>query len=245
MRLRDRRSFTKPEVMIIPMIDIMFFLLVFFMISTLYMVNLKTVDVSVPKAASAQTQMNVTYLVTLKKDGTLYLEDKPIEEKALIQQAKQESRANSHFAVVVRADEGIDYGRVVDLLDHFRSAGISRFGPQLTRAGSEVPMVREEREKAASWGISAAVHLVILLLVTATGLFQAVSSESHPVDVEIYDNVTEDEQPPMAARQPKSSPPQLRQLRWKRRQWPRLSSMRASRPLRSRKNRKSRKSRKR
>ena len=67
-------------------------------------------------------------------------------------------------------------------------------GSQLTRAGSEVPMVREEREKAASWGISAAVHLVILLLVTATGLFQAVSSESHPVDVEIYDNVTEDEQ---------------------------------------------------
>ena len=89
MRLRDRRSFTKPEVMIIPMIDIMFFLLVFFMISTLYMVNLKTVDVNVPKAASAQTQMNVTYLVTLKKDGTLYLEDQPIEEKALIKQLAQ------------------------------------------------------------------------------------------------------------------------------------------------------------
>mgnify|MGYP002657261367 CR=1 FL=1 len=62
MRLRDRRSFTKPEVMIIPIIDIMFFLLVFFMISTLYMVNLKTVDVSVPKAASAQTQMNLSHI---------------------------------------------------------------------------------------------------------------------------------------------------------------------------------------
>ena len=70
----------------------------------------------------------------------------------------------------------------------------ARSGSQQTPAGSEVPKVREEREKAASWGISAAVHLVILLLVTATGL-QAVSSESHPVDVEIYDNVTEDEQP--------------------------------------------------
>lgn len=33
------------------------------------------------------------------------------------------------------------------------------------------------------------------MIVAATGLFQAVSSESHPVDVEIYDNVTEDEQP--------------------------------------------------
>lgn len=35
MRLKDRRAFSKPEVMIIPMIDIMFFLLVFFMLSTL------------------------------------------------------------------------------------------------------------------------------------------------------------------------------------------------------------------
>lgn len=56
-------------------------------------------------------------------------------------------------------------------------------------------MLREEKEKAAGWGISCAVHLVILMIVAATGLFQAVSSESHPVDVETYDNVTEDEQP--------------------------------------------------
>lgn len=56
-------------------------------------------------------------------------------------------------------------------------------------------MLREDKEQAASWGISFGVHLVILMIVAATGLFQAVSSESHPVDVEIYDNVTEDEQP--------------------------------------------------
>ena len=43
-------------------------------------------------------------------------------------QAQQENRSNNHFAIVVRADEGIDYGKVVDLLDHFRKAGISRFG---------------------------------------------------------------------------------------------------------------------
>lgn len=55
-------------------------------------------------------------------------------------------------------------------------------------------MLREDKENAASWGISFGVHLVILMLVAATGLFQAVSTESHPVDVEIYDNVTEDEQ---------------------------------------------------
>ena len=128
MRLRDRRSFDKPEVMIIPMIDIMFFLLVFFMVSTLYMVNLKTVDVNMPKAQSAETQMNVTYLVTMKKDGALFLEDRAIEKRVLIEHAKAESARNPRFAVVVRADEGIDYGKVVALLDDFRAAGITRFG---------------------------------------------------------------------------------------------------------------------
>jgi len=64
MRLRDRRSFTKPEVMIIPMIDVMFFLLVFFMISTLYMVDVKTIAVHLPQAVHADTQAKVNYLVT-------------------------------------------------------------------------------------------------------------------------------------------------------------------------------------
>ena len=110
------------------MIDIMFFLLVFFMISTLYMVNLKTVHVAVPKAEHAETQMNVTYLVTMKKDGTLYLEDKPISQDVLLTQAKAEKERSTKFAVVLRADEGIDYGNVVQLLDAFRSAGIDRLG---------------------------------------------------------------------------------------------------------------------
>ncbi len=128
MRLRDRRAFQKPEVMIIPMIDIMFFLLVFFMLSTLYMVNLKTVGINLPKAATAQTQMSVTYLVTVKKDGGLYLEDKPIAHDQLLAAVKAENMKNNRFSIVVRADEGIDYGNVIKLLDDFREAGITRFG---------------------------------------------------------------------------------------------------------------------
>ena len=64
MKLRDPRQFEKPEIIIIPMIDIMFFLLVFFMISTMSMVDLKTVDVNMPKAKNVETNLSVTYLVT-------------------------------------------------------------------------------------------------------------------------------------------------------------------------------------
>ena len=128
MRLRDRRAFDKPEVMIIPMIDIMFFLLVFFIMSTLYMVNLKTVDVNLPKAQTAQTQLHVTYLVTVRKDGSLWLEDQPIDEATLLRRARAESQNNSRFAVVVRADGDMNYSGVMELLDKFRKEGITRFG---------------------------------------------------------------------------------------------------------------------
>lgn len=128
MRLRDRRSFSKPEVMIIPMIDIMFFLLVFFMLSTLYMVNCKTVEVDLPKASTAETQTHVTYMVSLKRDMSLWLDDKQIDEKTLLLTAGEEAKRNPRFAVVVRADKGIEYGKVMLLLDKFRSVGVTRFG---------------------------------------------------------------------------------------------------------------------
>ena len=128
MRLRDRRSFTKPEVMIIPMIDIMFFLLVFFMLSTLYMVNIKTVPVNMPKTQNAEMQARVNYLVTIKKDGTFYLEDKLIDKKTLLYQAQSENKKNPNFAVVIRADKDMNYDQLMSFLDELKGAGITRFG---------------------------------------------------------------------------------------------------------------------
>ena len=128
MRLKDRRAFSKPEVMIIPMIDIMFFLLVFFMLSTLYMVDLKTIPVNMPKVQNAQSQTNVNYLVTMKADGTLYLENKLIDEDTLLQGAKEKYEENNNFAVDIRADESIDYGKIMALLDKFKAIGITKFG---------------------------------------------------------------------------------------------------------------------
>ena len=128
MRIRDRRAFTKPEVMIIPMIDIMFFLLVFFMLSTLYMVDLKTITVNMPKVQHAESQTNVNYLVTMKADGSLYLENNLIDENSLIMGAKEQYQENNNFAVVIRADENVDYGKIMALLDKFKAVGITKFG---------------------------------------------------------------------------------------------------------------------
>ncbi len=137
MRLRDRRQFTKPEVMIIPMIDIMFFLLVFFMISTLYMVDLKTVGVDLPQAVHAEAQTKVNYVVTMKKDGTLWLEDKEISRGDLVRQAAEAQRRSGQFSVVIRADQGLDYGQVMALLDELKGTGVTHFGLAAESGGAK------------------------------------------------------------------------------------------------------------
>ncbi len=137
MRLRDRRELSKPEIIIIPMIDIMFFLLVFFMLSTLYMVNLKTVDINMPQAAHAETQLKVTYVVTMKKDGSLWLEDKAIGEQELLAKVAQQQAQNPQFAVVVRADQTLDYGMVMGLLDKIKGAGVTKVGLAAAGAGGQ------------------------------------------------------------------------------------------------------------
>lgn len=128
MRVIKRQPIDKPEIMIVPMIDVMFVLVVFFMFSALYMVNLKTVTVNVPKAVNADLQTDVTYLITIKPDGTLWLENGEISLQSLLNRCKREHQKNPRFAIVLRADKTVEYGKIISLLDKFKGLGIIRFG---------------------------------------------------------------------------------------------------------------------
>lgn len=128
MQLRNMRERKVPELNIIPMIDIMFFLLVFFMLSTMYMVDLKTIPVKLPKAAHASADTMSNFAVTLKNDGSIYLGEEQIDLQSLIMQAAVERRNNIAFAVVIRAEKDIDYGKVIELVDKLKGAGVERFG---------------------------------------------------------------------------------------------------------------------
>ena len=128
MQLLDIRNRRAPELNIIPMIDIMFFLLVFFMLSTMYMIDLKTIPIKLPKAATAATDTTTTFAVSMKSDGSIYLGDAKTDIQALIMQASLEQKNNPNFAVVIRAERDIDYGKVITLIDKLKGAGIHRFG---------------------------------------------------------------------------------------------------------------------
>lgn len=136
MRLRNRHVLSKPEIMIIPMIDIMFFLLVFFMLSTLYMVDLKTISVNLPVAKQVEKASAVELLVTIKKDGSLWLADQQINEKDLIAQAKIANASGDKVSLVIRADKDVEYGRVISCIDHLKEAGIHLFGLAVNSGGN-------------------------------------------------------------------------------------------------------------
>jgi len=126
MRLRNYREHKKPQLMIIPMIDIIFFLLVFFMISMLSMVEQKGLTVNLPQAAS-QEQMNKNIVLTVTKDGQLYFNKEPMSLDLLGQRLVTEQRKDSsQLTVVVNADKNAKHGWVVNVLDVVKNAGVTK-----------------------------------------------------------------------------------------------------------------------
>ena len=135
MKLRNYRETKQPDLNIIPMIDIMFFLLVFFMLSTMYMVEQKTIPVNLPQATSAAIDNKTNFMVTLKDDGSIYLEDQQTDIQTLLMQATKEQKNNPSFAIIIRADKDINYDKVVSFIDTLKKAGITRFGLATNGAG--------------------------------------------------------------------------------------------------------------
>ena len=135
MKLRNYRETKQPDLNIIPMIDIMFFLLVFFMLSTMYMVEQKTIPVNLPQATSATIDNKTDFTVTLKDDGSIYLEDQQTDIQTLLMQATKEQKNNPSFAIIIRADKDINYDKVVSFIDTLKKAGITRFGLATNGAG--------------------------------------------------------------------------------------------------------------
>ena len=128
MRRKQRKENTVPGLMISPMIDLIFQLLVFFIVSTMYMSDIRTIPVRLPTAQNAEITNKSSFAVTIKKDGKFYLDDKQIAFKTLVADAASESKRNSNFSVVIRSDKQVDYGRVIKLLDALKGAGVKRFG---------------------------------------------------------------------------------------------------------------------
>ena len=117
MRINSLKEDRKPLLMIIPMIDIIFFLLVFFMMSMLTMVTQKTIALNLPKATIAKVDTTKTVPVSITEDGRLFLEQNLVSEEELARRLVSLKTENEKLTVVLRGDEKTDYGTVVGVMD--------------------------------------------------------------------------------------------------------------------------------
>jgi biopolymer transport protein ExbD len=121
-----RRQLEKARIEIIPMIDIIFFLLVFFMVSTLSMTINHGLPVNLPKAASSQQDLRETFNVTVMQDGTLFLNKEPTTLAELGQHVKTGLGKDPELVVIINADDQALHGAIVSVMDEVRLAGVSR-----------------------------------------------------------------------------------------------------------------------
>ena len=125
MQRRNFREKGQPLVMIIPMIDIMLFLLVFFMISTIYMVQTNTLQVNLPQSESSkqETKPNVVPITVMANGDVLYDKDK-VPNKELIQKINKTLKSDVDTVFVLRGDKAVKYENVVVILDLLKKSGI-------------------------------------------------------------------------------------------------------------------------
>lgn len=128
MKLRPMQNEREPHIMIIPMIDIIFFLLVFFMMSMLSMTVEHSVPLQLPQAATAALQTEASLTVGVTADGRIFVEEEPVSRADFSRRMAAERERNPDVNVVLRADEDSRHADVLFVLDGLRSAGISRIG---------------------------------------------------------------------------------------------------------------------
>lgn len=130
MQFKQRRELKRSRIEIIPMIDTMFFLLVFFMLSSLALTKLNGLPVNLPQSATAPKQAPAELTITVDKNQKLYVNKTPVTfetlEPTLVERAGKGADLNQ-ATVIINADASVPHGLVVRCIDGAREVGIVKF----------------------------------------------------------------------------------------------------------------------
>ncbi len=115
----------KPVINITSLIDVMFILLIFLMVTTTFRKHVG-IDVSLPSAENAVQQEASPHEIVVTKEGEFFLGDRPVDAEELKMALGDLLKAEPEASLVLRADEQADFGAVVRAIDIARAIGGSR-----------------------------------------------------------------------------------------------------------------------
>ncbi|MDT8376698.1 MAG: biopolymer transporter ExbD [Mariprofundaceae bacterium] len=127
MKLRDRKK-SDYMVDITPLVDVVFLMLIFFMVSTSFKVA-STLKLELPASQSkAQQTEQQEVVVSVDRSGQLYVQDEPVQDADLRRRILNISKGDPNMRVVLRADADARHRRVVYILDTIRALGMGKVG---------------------------------------------------------------------------------------------------------------------
>jgi biopolymer transport protein ExbD len=126
MKFRKSREHRRGRIEIIPMIDVMFFLLVTFMLASLAMQNLHSLKVDLPRGRAAAMQPKMPVTLTVTRDNRIFLDQTPVTLESLAPALKPMLKAQD-ASVIVAADSSALNGITVQAMLQARAAGAQHF----------------------------------------------------------------------------------------------------------------------
>jgi biopolymer transport protein ExbD len=125
MKLHSGYESKKARVEMLPLIDVVFLLLVFFIYAMLSMVVHHGLKVSLPTAGSASLEKEDYISITIDSDNKVFLNQEPVESDGLAQRVLQ-LRGDSEKPVFIEGDQRADLGPAIELLDDLKKMGIKQ-----------------------------------------------------------------------------------------------------------------------
>lgn len=120
MRLPDEPE-SSPQINIVPMIDVVFAVLAFFLISSLYFSRNEGLTVALPGAQTGTTQPQLSIVVTVEANGALAVGGQSVSDDQLLGVVQTQLPATVGNVVIIQADQAVPHGRVVAVMDQLRT----------------------------------------------------------------------------------------------------------------------------
>lgn len=125
-RPRRQRKYAEPHLDLTPMVDVVFLLVIFFMVSTTFITMESGLPVDLPDARTSEAEPSQLPTVTITKDERIYFGGAAISEEQLPAAVQQELAASGFTTVVLRADQSVPHGLAVRVMDLIKQAGAKR-----------------------------------------------------------------------------------------------------------------------
>jgi biopolymer transport protein ExbD len=124
MQFRVKR-YIKPVINIASLVDVLFLLLIFFMVTSAF-VEQPNIKLELPTTRHSEISRVERTVLTLSRDGQLFLKEKPVDKQNLEKELRRLMLDTGDDVLVLKADKMVPYGDVVDIMDYAKGAGFKK-----------------------------------------------------------------------------------------------------------------------